>query len=480
MSKKIRKLVSLVSCLSIFSSSANAVRNRYGFAEWKLKDSGYDRKSLVRIENRSKKTRRGVRTQKKISKSLEASRGVTQGKKILSRMDLLKKRIADRKHVKTGKISKWKRQSGILENFISYVKMNPGRFSSEVLGASSVVSMAVFAKHVASLLRTGEDFYLERILKSFIARCGGKLSSDDYLDLLRIGGIDIAETYKKNYSIFAAGCRTLRYSRKSAPERERVAFMNMNVSSTGACWDLALKVDYVARKLGFRHHHLLAYKIVGGVPHTFNLVSYDGKEWYIFDPLADNGMFLNDFYDLCEFIYRGRTVVMSDDYMGNYVLKCIHEKMSESDKESDANDLFARGVLNKYKGSNNLEKARNYYKYEFRRYGYTKKDISHIGKNEWYVMEQVNEDEKREVRNMKWIKFLPGCTWGDAGFDNKGGPGLDEKLCFAHWGEVSNKNDNNQNNIFSTLKNAKENRKVVIENPNNTDYKYSCPFNFFG
>ncbi len=442
----LKRLVSLISCISLFEVGTHAVKKmpmapsvKHSYVNRKIKNLNQDRnfnsnffKCASRYEVRKSK-RKNVK---------KASKVFTNGYDKRNTNSLAKR---------------------VCRNFVSYLAEYPIDFLFKLIEGGALVSSVMLIRCITSLLASGDDLYAAKVIKELLKHSEGKLSLDDYISVLKVGNNDISETWRKNYSIMAAGFRRFCYAGKSAPERERLAFRMMNKSSKGACWDLALKVDYVARMVGFKRHHLLAYRLPGGVPHTFNLVSYDGKQWYIYDPLADNGKFLNDFYNLCEFIYRGRTVVMSNDYLGNYVLECIRSKMSDSDKITDAEELAARGVLEGYKGEGNMEKAGKYYEYEFGRYEYMKRKMSHIKRNEWYIMEQVEDDEIRKISQMKWAKFLPE--------ENEDGS-------FALWGEVSS-NEGEKNDEKKEKFGIRKNLKIVLRNSDEVCW-YPCQFSFFG
>lgn len=443
MDRKLKKLLSVLLCVPMFGTNVDAARRRFV--------TTYRRGAVVgHVKSRGSRNLR-VRNPG-LNKSFGSGR---RGLRKAFRNKL--KREESHKVVVNEKVGSAK---VLIQNLVSYLGESNVDLLLKSLNISSFGVLMLVCGYVASMLSYGSDICRDDLIRHLIFQREDKtFSLDECLSILRYGYIDIAKTWKTNYSVSAAGLRRLWDSFVSAPERERRAFRRMNRSSKGACWDLALKVDYVARKFGFRYHYLLAYRITSAhglsVPHTFNLVSLDGEEWYIYDPLADNGVALKDLNSLCNFIYQNRVVTMPNDYLGNLVVKYILNGMKDVEKKSDAEDLRKKGALKIYKGDSDVEKADKYYKHEFANHGVLNKGNTHSGDFEWYIMEQVNDDEKRKLSRMKWGKFLPEG---------------DDERSFAYWSDSKSSGESR----FGT------NKEIIVRGPEKAVMDGECPFTIFG
>lgn len=525
MDTRLKKLVStFLSCASMFGSSSSAAkrkfvpsnsRNRYVSSQKRLRkmtksnNNVFKNKNNVKMKNRrsDKHKQLSVSSKKRVFKNRDAIK--RKNRYSIREQSDLSSGVENRKNDKTSLIQKVNSKKSPLSfenlwnSFSGYVKKHPVVFSSEVGGG---IAGLAFIGYCASVLREGEDYDPSKVRDKYLAyhekayhekKKGHEYDSvSEYIATLidegdmpwtntaeclikNSGIIDFGKTRNENYSLAAVTIRRLwdYMTQKSAPERLKSSFKRIQRSPKGACWDLAFAVDYMAMRLGFKHHHVLAYRLPGGIaPHTFNLFyvenkrkcgknltnlvepcltdnnvshmeslekillkSYEEQGWYIYDPLVNYGTFLGNRANLGSFIFvQSHGVAVSNDYFGNDLIMAKHCPEDENEAEK-----FRRENPKYYLDS--PPSGEDYKKHEDR-YG-------------WYIMEQINSDEKRTVGKMKWAKFLPE--------NNENGS-------FAYWGDKLEEE-------FQTEWTKKDNNKIIFRDDKDekVDYKYD-PYLVFG
>lgn len=441
MSVKFRRLVSsFLLCLSFCGSNSSAVKKHYFNS---AKNVGIfknkNRKFKKNRERKFAKSKQMKRVKNRIHKFVKINKNSGKENNIL---------------LEGARETNTKRSTynfkDLCRKFFSSVKKHPVAYSTGVTGGAAGLS---FVAWWASILRFGEDFNSDVFP-----------SGDNCDEQLTKNVIKFDET-KKDYSVLTAGARMIwdLITMKNAPERSRNSFKRRKKSTKGACWDVALAFDYVLMKMGCKHHHIVGWLLMWGIPHTFNLFYVEGKGWFMFDPLDGVGVFIKGRYDLCFIAYSqikdGVSMWTSNDYLGN---DCLNFAIKNPD---DFIDKFKNeGKLKKYKEGNDKEKTSKYLKDECKGY-YLESPLppGNYEKHGWYVMEQINPSEERTVGKMRWAKLLPEAN---------------EDGSFARYGNgfVTTEDSGRPNKSYS----IRENNSIIfrVDKGEKIDYRYH-PFPFF-